>query len=62
MTQTFWKATYYYFLKLDTCILKDLTVPFPGGSADKEYAYNEGDLGSIPGLRRSLREGRDNPL
>ena len=62
MIQTFWKATYYYFLKLNACILKDLTVPFPGGSAGKEYAYNEGDPGSIPGSRRSPREGRENPL
>ena len=26
---------------------------FPGGSDGKEFAYNAGDLGSIPGLRRS---------
>ena len=32
---------------------------FPGGSACKEFACNEGDLGSIPGLRRSPREGKD---
>ena len=35
---------------------------FPGGSAGKESAYNEGDLGSIPGLGRSPRGGHDNPL
>ena len=35
---------------------------YPGGSERKEYAYNEGDPGSIPGLRRSLREGNGNPL
>ena len=28
---------------------------FPGGSDGKESACNEGDLGSIPGLRRSPR-------
>ena len=30
---------------------------FPGGSAGKESACNAGDLGLIPGLRRSPREG-----
>ena len=35
---------------------------YPGGSERKEYAYNEGDPGSIPGLRPSLREGNGNPL
>ena len=30
---------------------------FPGGSAGKESTYNVGDLGSIPGLGRSLGEG-----
>ena len=32
------------------------------GSADKEYACNAGDLGSIPGLGRSPGEGKDYPL
>ena len=35
---------------------------FPGGSAGKEYTCNAGDLGSIPGLGRSLGEGKDYPL
>ena len=35
---------------------------FPGGSDGKESAYNAGDLGSIPGLGRSPREGNGNPL
>ena len=35
---------------------------FPGGSAGKESACNAGDLGSIPGLRRSLGEGNGYPL
>ena len=34
----------------------------PGGSDHKESACNVGDLGSIPGLGRSLREGNGNPL
>ena len=32
---------------------------FPGSSAGKESACNAGDLGSIPGLGRSLGEGKD---
>ena len=35
---------------------------FPGGSEGKESACNERDLGSIPGFRRSLAEGKDYPL
>ena len=32
------------------------------GSAGKESDYNEGDMGSIPGLGRSPREGKGYPL
>ena len=35
---------------------------FPGGSAGKESAFNEGDLGSIPGLGRSPGERKGYPL
>ena len=35
---------------------------FPGGSDGKASAYNEGDLGSFPGLGRSPGEGNGNPL
>ena len=35
---------------------------FPGGSEVKASGYNLGDLGSIPGLQRSLREGNSTPL
>ena len=35
---------------------------FPCGSAGKEFAYNVGDLGSIPGLGRCPGEGNDYPL
>ena len=34
----------------------------PGGSAGKESACNAGDLGSVPGLRRSPGEGNGYPL
>ena len=30
---------------------------FPGGSAGKEFTWNVGDLGSIPGLGRSTGKG-----
>ena len=35
---------------------------FPAGSAGKESAHSAGDLGSIPGLGRSSREGNSYPL
>ena len=35
---------------------------FPCGSAGKESTYNSGDLGSIPGLRKSPGEGKGYPL
>ena len=35
---------------------------FPGGSAGRESDSNEGDLGLIPGLRRSPGEGNSYPL
>ena len=49
---------------LITIILKTLLgkLHFPDGSDGKASAYNAGDLGSIPGLGRSPREGNGNPL
>ena len=35
---------------------------FPGGSDSEASACNAGDLGSIPGLRRSPGEGHNKPL
>ena len=35
---------------------------FPVGSDSKAFAYNVGDLRSIPGLGRSPGEGNVNPL
>ena len=35
---------------------------FPGSSDGKESTSNAGDLGSIPGLGRSLGEGNGYPL
>ena len=33
---------------------------FPSGSVVKNLPANVGDVGSVPGLRRSLREGNSN--
>ena len=44
------------------CLYMCIYVDFPGGSVDKESACNAGDLGSIPGSRRSPGEGNGNPL
>ena len=38
------------------------TMGFPGGWEGKEFGWNVGDLGSIPGLGRSPGEGNGNPL
>ena len=35
---------------------------FPGGTDDKETAWNAGKLGSTPGLGRSPGGGQGNPL
>ena len=40
----------------------NITAGFPGGSAGKESTYNVGELGSIPGLGRSLGERNSYPL
>jgi len=37
-------------------------IAFPGGSGGKDFACNAGDLGLIPGLGRSPREGKGYPL
>ena len=39
-----------------------MTLGFPGGSVGKESAYNAGDMGLIPGSRRSLEEENGYPL
>ena len=45
-------------------ISKDLSksIYFPGGSDSKESSCSVGDLGLIPGLGRSSKEGNGNPL
>ena len=43
-------------------MIYDIVYKVLGGSADKESAFNVGDLGSIPGFGRSPREGNSYPL
>ena len=43
-------------------LLLHLTLGFPDSSVGKESTCNAGDLGSIPGLRRSPGEGKGYPL
>ena len=37
--------------------MSSLRLGFPGGSAGEESTCNAGDLGSVPGLGRSLEKG-----
>ena len=56
------------YVKIDLYIWNKFSIglvlswDFPGGSDGKESACNTGDLGSIPGLRRSPGEENGNPL
>ena len=45
-----------------TIIWKGIYTPIPCSSVDKESDWNEGDLGSVPELGRSLEEGNGYPL
>ena len=47
---------------LQRCSASLITGSFPGGSDGKASVYNAEDLGLIPGLGRSAREGNGNPL
>ena len=54
---TFWyKSLLKYTLILS---VKLVMMGFSGGANDKEYAFNAGDLGLIPGLGRSSGERND---
>ena len=48
--------------KLGRLLTLSYNLDFPGGSHGKASAYNVGDLGSIPGSRRSPGERNGNPL
>ena len=61
--------SYYICNKLKISVATYITaklsrtfLDFPGGLDGKVSAYNAGDLGSIPGSRRSLGERNGNPL
>ena len=62
----FWGGIFFYLLSTTNWCLPrafaSASVDFPGGSEGKESACNAGDLGSIPGLGRSLGEEYGNPL
>ena len=54
---------FWYMKLLET--FKDvlyIRVGLPGGSDGKEFAFNAGDLSSIPGSGRFFGEGNGNPL
>ena len=55
-------ATLPYFQMRRTRSLFSSDVGFPSGSDGKESTCSAGDLGSIPGLERSLGEGNGNPF
>ena len=52
----------FYTVVFKVRIVVIFSEDFPGGSNSKASVYNAGDLGSIPGLGRSLREENGNPL
>ena len=54
--------TIYMLMNPKFISLFQIYTSFPGGSDGKASACNSGDLGSIPGLRRSPGEGNGNPL
>jgi len=51
-----------YINGLGISVVTKYSEGFPGGSDDKAFACNAGDLGLIPGSRRSLGKGNGNPL
>ena len=42
--------------------MKTVHLSFPNGPEGKEFTYSAGDIGSIPGSRRSSRGGTGDPL
>ena len=61
------QETLVWFLGWEDLLERDrwptpVFVDFPDGSDGKEFVYNEGDLGLIPGLGRSPGRGHGNSL
>ena len=54
--------TYLYPITITCKFILDITSGFPCGSAGKMFAFNAGDLGSIPGLGTSPGEGKGHLL
>ena len=54
--------TCLYMYKHKINMYMQICMGFPGGSDGKESICNAGDLGPIPGLGRSLGEGKGYPL
>ena len=52
----------YYFLCVYPLVLFPTVLGFPSGSDSKESVYNAGNLGLIPGSRRSPGKGNGNSL
>ena len=48
----------FVYIHAYTCVYMCIYMGFPGGSSGKESTCNVGDLGIIPWLGRSLREGK----
>ena len=42
--------------------MKTVHLSFPSGSEGKEFTCSAGDIGSVPGSRRSPRRGTGDPL
>ena len=57
-----WWVTVHGVAKMQTRLSTEMDEGFPGGSEVKNLPANSGDVGSIPGLRRSPGEGNCNPL
>ena len=59
-----WELSVFQFIVQSVCneVFWLVSLGFPGGSAGKEFAFNVGDLGSIPGLGRSPGGGNGNLL
>ena len=51
-----------YFFEVELTLTSGILLGFPGRSDRKASACNAGDLGSIPGLGRSLGGAHGNPL
>ena len=48
----------FVYIHAYTCVYMCIYIGFPGGSSGKESTCNVGDLGVIPWLGRSPREGK----